>query len=186
MTSILKADRIQSTSNGFVLPPAGGIIQTQYLQYTSTTSTAVANGSNQTLDHLTLNITPTATNSIIKIEAMVSGEWTPQETTTYNSGWFFYRDSTKLAAPIDGSRSITVLPLTLIGITGADQASTPEAAVYSYFDTPSSTSQIAYKVGVVQATGSSATWYTNRTVTDTNSGIYERGISYISVTEIAG
>jgi len=41
-------------------------------------------------------------------------------------------------------------------------------------------------VGVVQATGSSATWYTNRTVTDTNSGIYERGISYISVTEIAG
>ena len=39
MTSILKADRVQSTSNGFVLPPAGGIIQIQYLQYTSTTST---------------------------------------------------------------------------------------------------------------------------------------------------
>ena len=88
---------------------------------------------------------------------------------------FFIGTAQKLAAPIDGSRSITVLPLTLIGITGADQASTPEAAVYSYFDTPSSTSQIAYKVGVVQATGSSATWYTNRTVTDTNSGIYERG-----------
>ena len=166
--------------------PSGGIIQVQRTQYTSTTSTTVANATNVELSHLAVNITPTATNSIIKIEAMVSGEWNPQETTTYNSGWFFYRDSTKLAAPLDGSRSITVLPLTLIGITGPDQASTPEAAVYSYFDTPSSTSQIAYKVGVVQATGSSATWYTNRTVTDTNSGIYERGISYISVTEIAG
>ena len=164
---------------------SGRIIQVQRTQYTSTTSTAVATYTNVELSHLAVNITPTATNSIIMIEAQIVGEWNPMS-TTYNSGWFFYRDSTKLAAPLDGSRSITVLPTTLIGITAEDQASTPEAALYSYFDTPSSTSQIAYKVGVVQGSGGAATWYTNRTVADTNSGDYERGISYISVTEIAG
>ena len=77
---------------------SGRIIQVQRTQYTSTTSTAVATYTNVELSHLAVNITPTATNSIIKIEAMVSGEWTPQETTTYNSGWFFYRDSTKISS----------------------------------------------------------------------------------------
>ena len=55
--------------------PSGSVLQVQYLQYTSTTSTACANGANQTLDHLTLNITPIATNSIIKLDASVNGEW---------------------------------------------------------------------------------------------------------------
>ena len=164
---------------------AGGIIQVQYTQYTSTTSTAVASATNVELSHLAVNITPISTNSIIKIEAQVVGEWTPMS-ITYNSGWFFYRDSTKLAAPLDGSRSITVLPTTLIGITAEDQASTPEAALYSYFDTPSTTSQVTYKVGVYQGSGTNYNWYTNKTKLDSDGYQYERGTSFISVTEIAG
>ena len=54
MTSIIKADRVQSTSDGFVLPPAGGVIQWQYLHYTSTTSTSCASQTNVALDHLWL------------------------------------------------------------------------------------------------------------------------------------
>ena len=164
---------------------AGGIIQVQYTQYTSTTNTTVANATNVELSHLAVNITPTATNSIIMIEAQIVGEWNPM-TTAYDSGWFFYRDSTKLAAPADGSRSVTVLPATMISITAADQTTSPEAAFYSYFDTPSSTSQIAYKAGVIQGSGGSAVWYTNRTVTDSDSVNYERGVSFIRATEIAG
>ena len=52
------------------------------------------------------------------------------------------------------------------------------------FDSPSSTSQITYKVGVQM--NSNRTWYLNRTVADTDSFNYERGISLICVTEIAG
>ena len=185
MTSIIKADRVQSTSNGFVLPPAGGIIQTQYTQYTSTTSTATNDQTNVALDHLAVNITPISTSSIIRIDAMVNGEWSNQN-CSFNSVWFFYRGSTKLSAPVSSDRAVGVLMGTMISYDAAQGGSTPEMVYYSYFDAPSTTSQVTYKVGVYQGLGSNQTWYTNRTVLDTDGYQYERGTSFISVTEIAG
>ena len=86
---------------------AGGIIQIQRTQYTDTTSTSVADSTNVSLDHLAVNITPTSTSSIIKIDAAVNGEWS-NESPTWNSNWFFYRDSTKLSAPTASNRSIGI------------------------------------------------------------------------------
>ena len=185
MTSIIKADRVQSTSNGFVLPPAGGIIQTQYLQYTSTTSTATNDQTNVALDHLAVNITPISTSSIIRIDAMVNGEWAA-DSPKYNSVWFFYRDSTKLSAPAASGRAVGIHMGTGITIEVANAGSTPEHVIYSYFDTPSTTSQVTYKVGVYQGSGTNYNWYTNRTVSDVDGYQYERGTSFISATEIAG
>ena len=185
MTSIIKADRVQSTSNGFVLPPAGGVIQTQYTQYTGTTSTSCADSTNVELSHLTVNITPISTSSIIRIDAAVTGEWS-NSAAIWNSNWFFYRDSTKLSAPTASNKSIGIHMGTSISIYVDNASSTPENAYYTYFDTPSTTSQITYKVAVYQGTGSTYTWYTNRTVGDTDNDQYERGVSFISVTEIAG
>ena len=164
--------------------PAGTVLQVQYLQYTSTTSTAVANGANQTLDHLTLNITPTATNSIIRLDAMVNGEWNPS-TSTYNSVWFFYRGATKLAAPTAGNRLTGVAMSSPINYFASNADSTPEMSNWTYFDTPSTTSQVTYTVATQQNAGQSATWYTNRTVSDQDTAFYERGIAFISATEIA-
>ena len=165
--------------------PTGSIIQTQYLQYTGTTSTGCPNTANQSLDYLSVNITPTSTSSIIKIDAMVNGEWS-YSAASYNSTWFFYRDATKLSHAVTGVRNVGVLMATAISYTSADAGSTPETAYYSYFDAPSSTSQLTYKVAVNQGSGSNATWYTNRTVsTDTADYQMENGTSFICVTEIA-
>jgi len=164
---------------------AGGIIQVQYTQYTSTTNTACADDTNQELSHLSVNITPTSTNSIIKLEAQVVGEWSVA-TSTYNSTWFFNRDSTRLGHATAGNRNVGILMGSMINVTGGDVDTTPEAAIYSYMDTPSTTSQITYTVATRQAAGSSATWYTNRTVSDTDFNSRERGISFIRATEIAG
>ena len=166
--------------------PSGTILQVQYLQYTGTTTTSVASGSNQTLDHLQVNITPIATNSIIRLDAMVNGEWQYQS-SNYNSTWFFYRDSTKLSHAAAGSRNVGILMSSSISYESADAGSTPETAQYTYFDTPSTTSQILYQVATFQTSGSTSIWYTNRTVSDTSSDAQmERGISFISATEIAG
>ena len=165
--------------------PTGTVLQVQRLQYTGTTSTAVANTSNQTLDHLAVSITPTATNSIIRLDAMVNGEWS-QQPSSYNSTWFFYRGATKLSHAATGSRQVGILMGTTLTYESSDSASTPEHAVYSYFDTPSTTSQVTYTVAVSQQIGSTSTWYTNRTASDTDSYNYERGISFICATEIAG
>ena len=75
MTSILKADRVQSTSVGLFFS-AGGIIQTQYLQDTAQRTATIL--TNVALDHLAVNITPISTSSIIRIDAMVNGEWSNQ------------------------------------------------------------------------------------------------------------
>ena len=53
---------------------AGGIIQIQKTQYTDTATTTCNTQTDVAFSHLTVNITPTSTSSIIKIDAMVNGE----------------------------------------------------------------------------------------------------------------
>ena len=191
MTSVLKVDNIQNSSgtqsmnihsSGFVIPPAGGIIQMQYDQYTGTHTQSLSVQTQTVVSNLSVNITPTSTNSIIKVEGNLFFELSSNE-SEYNHMLFFYRDSTALVAPNAGSRTA--------GITQAGQAfysndsnTTPQAGYYSYFDAPATTSQITYKVGIIA--GVACTAYINRTVHDGNDYSKERGISFISVTEIAG
>ena len=165
--------------------PAGTVLQIQRTQYTDTTSTTCATQTDVTFSHFTVNITPTSTSSIIRIDAMVNGEWAA-DSPKYNSVWFFYRDSTKLSAPAASGRAVGGLMGTSLPYEAANAGSTPEHVIYSYFDTPSTTSQVTYKVGVYQGSGTNYNWYTNRTVSDVDGYQYERGTSFISATEIAG
>ena len=174
------ADIVQSGS----IVGAGKILQVKQTQFTGTNTISCSSNTDTVLTDLTVDITPTSTSSIIKIEAMVNGEWT-SATSNYNSPWFFYRDSTKLAASNAGNRNAGILMSTGISIYTSDAGSSPEMAFYSYFDTPSTTSQVTYKVGVNQAQASTQTWHLNKTVVDTDNNNYERGVSYICVTEIA-
>lgn len=164
--------------------PAGSILQVQYTQVTATSQWTVNQQTDKKITSLAVNITPTSTNSIIKIEAMVNGEWS-NYSDAHGSVWFFYRDNTKLSAPTASSRNVGILMGTAITYHNTDADSTPEHANYTYFDSPSTTSQITYTVGVNKHEAS-AYWYLNRTVGDSDSHGYERGVSMICVTEIAG
>ena len=152
---------------------SGRIIQVQRTQFTSTNNVTSSANADTVVTDLTVNITPTSTSSIIKIEAMVNGEWSTQSGAA-DGTWFFYKDSTKLSHAAAGSRNVGILMGTSITFATADQDSTPEHNYYSYFDAPSSTSQITYKVGFNSAAG--YTWHLNKTVTDTDNSSYERGI----------
>ena len=183
--SKIKTNSLATGAITSAVMPTGSVLQVQNTQYTGTTSTSCADSTNVELSHLTVNITPTSTSSIIRIDAAVTGEWS-NSAAIWNSNWFFYRDSTKLSAPTASNKSIGIHMGTSISIYVDNSTSTPENAYYTYFDTPSTTSQITYKVGVYQGSGSTYTWYTNRTVVDADNDQYERGVSFISVTEIAG
>tara|TARA_R100001509_G_scaffold163828_1_gene139380 strand:- start:3674 stop:4210 length:537 start_codon:yes stop_codon:yes gene_type:complete len=162
---------------------SGGILQVQYTQFDTTSIISCGSNTDTEISSLAVNITPVSTNSIIKIEAMVNGEWA-DAASIYNSVWFFYRDSTKLSASAASSRNVGILMHSSRSYTSADASSTPESAVYSYFDTPSTTSQVTYKVGVNQSLGSAVNWYLNRCVADADIADQERGMSLICVTEI--
>ena len=188
MTSLIKVDAIQKL-NGSVpkasdlgLNVTGTVLQVQYTQYTSTTTVSITANTDTALSDLTVNITPQSTSSIIRLDAHIMHEWGRGDAPT-ESMWFFYRDTTKLSAPTSGSRSTGITPSKLSYFDN-DATSTPEGVNYTYFDLPSSTSQITYKIGVRNHYGTNL--HVNKTSDDHNTTQHERGISFISVTEIGG
>ena len=162
--------------------PTGTILQVQYLQIdTTVASISVSSNTDTVVTQLTVNITPKSTSSIIRLDTHIFHEWANAAAPT-EAAWFFYRDTTKLAASAASGRQ-SGISMSRLSFHN-DAGSTPEIATYSYFDQPSSTSQITYKVGVRNhyATNFSL----NRTINDTDSSQAERGMSFISATEIAG
>ena len=162
--------------------PTGTILQVQYLQIdTTVASISVSSNTDTVVTQLTVNITPKSTSSIIRLDTHIFHEWA-NAAAPAEAAWFFFRDTTKLAASASSNRQSGI---SMSRLSFHDDAgSTPEIATYSYFDTPSTTSQITYKVGVRNhyATNFSL----NRTINDTDNTQAERGMSFISATEIGG
>lgn len=168
---------------------SGSIIQTQYTQFTGTNTYSATLDVEEILTDLTVNITPNFTNSIIHLQAQVfcefgTGSGTTGSTNNYNHTFYFLRDSTKLAHPAAGSRNVGI-GLATRTYEAADTGSTPDFTRFDYFDSPSSTSQITYKVALL-TTNVTTSFQLNRTGTDTDNKAYERGVSFIIAQEIAG
>ena len=180
--STLKVDTIQgkTTANTVAIP--GHVIQVKYFQLTTTqTETLSSADTDQAISNFTVNITPTSANSIIKLEAQLVFE---SANDSWETMFFFFRDSTKLAhTESAGSRRVGIATPT-VNYHAANNASTIEMVYMGYFDAPNSTSSIAYKLGI--NTHAANNVFINRTVSDTNSTGHERGVSWISATEIAG
>jgi hypothetical protein len=169
------------TTDKFIIPPAGGIIQIQYTQFTGTR--VISTSGDTSFSDLTVNITPVSTSSKIMLQAHVFGEIGNTTDDAWNHVFFFYRDSTKLAAPAASSRR-TGIGMATLTYYGDDNNSTPQDARYDYFDEPNTTSQITYKVGYNNLSNSD--FHLNRTAGDQDANYTERGLSFISATEIAG
>ena len=166
--------------NTTIIRPSG-IVQVKYTQFTGTNSIGYTAATDKKLTDLSVNITPKFSDSIIKIEAFVTGE-NSNATANYNMAWHFYRDNTVLRGSPAGNRTVGIHMGSNMTINTGDTGSTPENACYMYFDSPNTTSEITYSVGLISSY--SATWHLNKTVTDSNGGAYERGVSSICVTEI--
>ena len=154
--------------------PTGSVIQIKYFQLTTAQQTLYST-------NFTVNITPTASNSIFKLDAHLVYE---SANNPHSTMFFFFRDTTKLANTDSspGNRIIGISP----GLTSldGDNSSTLEQATVTYFDAPSTTSAIDYKLGVMSITNNQ--FFINRTINDTNTDSFDRGVSFMSVTEIAG
>jgi len=163
--------------------PSNSIIQVKYTQFTGTNSISCPTVTEAVFTDLTVSITPSSTSSIIKIEAGIMGEFDVTQ-VPFNFMFYFLRDSTFLGAPTAGNRTSGIQsPAPSYHL---ENTSTPESCYYSYFDSPSSTSSITYKVAGKNGWTANSTFYLNRTVNDADSSQYERGVSFICATEIAG
>ena len=164
---------------------SGSIIQTQYTQFTGTNTYSLTDDTESILTDLTVNITPNFTNSIIHLQAHIFCEFGADDANAYNHVFYFLRDSTKLAQAAAGTRAVGI-SLATRTFHQANDSSTPEIARFDYFDSPSSTSQITYKVALL-ATNTNETFTLNATTDDSiDDAGRERGISCIIAQEIAG
>jgi len=167
---------------GKKLVAPGHVLQVQHFQLTTSQEFVIgAAHTDYAITNFTVNITPVSTSSIIKLEAQLFHE---HANAVHSSVFFFYRDSTKLAntQSSPSNRKIGIAVGTL-SYYDNDAATTPDMLHMGYFDSPSSTSAIAYKLGVNM--NGSNNLFINRTINDTDSNGNERGVSWISATEIA-
>tara|TARA_R110000751_G_scaffold99430_4_gene192976 strand:+ start:465 stop:1244 length:780 start_codon:yes stop_codon:yes gene_type:complete len=185
---------IVSLGSGVVLP-SGLVLQVQNTQITDIYSmTSIAADTDYTIKNgtasggteiLNVNITPAVTGSTIWVQVSWCGE-NSNVNQPDNSVMFIYRNAVKLANTATvGSRHGGIMPHARSS-SGADSASSLESCFYQYFDLHGITAgtQITYKAGF-RGHVSSDTLFTNRTVDDSDSTYYERGVSSICAMEIA-
>ena len=165
--------------SGLATGVGGKVVQVKYTQLTTASTQAWSSNTATAFTNVTVNITPTATSSIIKLECHIAGEFSSDD-ATYDHVVFFYRDTTALK--FTGSTSGSKVGISAITRThyASNANSTGEIGYFTYFDSPNTTSQITYKLGIIS--NIAATFYINTTV----SGSDEYFVSNISATEIAG
>ena len=166
------------------MPPPGGIIQIQYGQSTTRAQQAI---SGQTYTKLTAfpsaTITPLATTSKMMIDVMWNGEFS-NVNNTWDTVFVLYRDDTLLKGHTTTANAAGMFTATT-SFQNVDDDSTAESMHGRYFDEPNTTSEITYYLGIRTQSGDDN--FTINGVVNSNTGNnYERFISNITVTEIAG
>ena len=193
MTSTIKVDNIASSggtqlltahSSGYMQPKAGGIIQIQYDQSTTGTYQAVTTSTwNKLTSFPSVTITPTATTSKLKVDVMWNGEF-DNVVDSWNSIFALYRDNTLIKGNTDTGYTMSGMWSPNTGYTNSDADSTPETLIGTYYDEPNTTSAITYYLAFWPT--NSANIFINRVVNGNTGNGYERMISNMTVTEIAG
>jgi hypothetical protein len=157
-----------------MLNPTGGILQVVTTTLSSTT-TLVANGTPTAVSGLSATITPYSTSSTIWVVAHI----TYGSTGTTYGGWF-RRSGTDIGLGNSGGNMQRVS----IGMALTSDANQVNSFAYSYVDSPASTSALTYQFYVNN--DNTNTLYVNRSVNDSNSVTGKRGISTVTLVEIAG
>ena len=154
------------------LVQTGQILQVQNSVKTDTLASAGANAWNDI--GLSVNITPKYTSSKILVNVSVSGGLNNSNT------WLaVLRDSTYLNL---GDAAGARMQCTFGSLYTFGDANIMKTHSYQLVDSPSSTSQLTYKV---QVRSLANTWYINRSVNDTDNTDIGRASSTITVMEIA-
>jgi hypothetical protein len=157
-----------ATTTGF---PAGSVLQVVSATKTDTFSTAST--SLVDITGLSVSITPTSATSKILITAVVLGAGAESVT---GINFVLLRDSTAIArGDAAGSRSR--------GFGGTQEiVDGLKTNAVNFLDSPATTSATTYKI---QASVNSGTGYVNRTPDDDDGSYTVRGVSTITVMEIA-
>ena len=158
------------------------IAQKALVQTHLTTTSSQSNSANTrtNISGLNATITPSTTSKRIKVTVRWNGEHS--NSLNYNQLFGIKRDTTDVGNPsADGSRPIG-MAIVVMGYHAADATSTPDSVMYSYIDSPATTSATTYHATYLNV--NAGTLYNQRSVNDTNSTDSERLTSTIILEEV--
>ena len=165
---------VLNSSGRPMVKQTGGILQVVQ-GVLNTTTTLVSNGTPTNVTGLSATITPSSTSSRIYIILQIMYGCAG---TTY--GGYFTRNGTAIGQGVAGSGQQQVQ----IGMAFTSDNNQTNTFVGSYIDSPASTSALTYQF--VTINDNSNTLYINRSVTDSAGSTGKRGISTVTLMEIAG
>jgi hypothetical protein len=177
VTYLSDVNQVQAYT-GAAFTPVGTILQVVSTAKTNTFSTTSQTFTGVT--GLTAAITPSSTSSKILIMAQVSIANAPAANHRYLrlSGG----NATSFVGDADGSRIRVVHG----SYNHTDGSAASELVTMLYLDSPNTTSSVTYSVDVAVGGPSSPSLVINRTSGDTDSALFNRSASSITVMEVAG
>ena len=153
------------------------LVQTHLI---TTSSQSITANTRANISGLNATITPSTTSKRIKVTVRWNGEYS--STLHHDTIFGIKRDAIDVGNPTaDGSRNVGIAIIAM-GYWAGDADSTAESAMYSYIDSPATTSATTYHATFIQRT--TGTLYNQRTVADSNASGYERLTSTIILEEV--
>ena len=164
------------------LERAGNILQVVQTVKTDVFSEAETTAPAETADitGLTVSITPVSTSNKVLVSGVIS--WGTDADTQNQVGYRLYRGTTRLTTgDADGSTT---------GVMGgghlANGNRSPGLLVFSFLDSPNTTSEVTYSVRLLNVFATAVTVYVNRGGDTLDAATRTRGISTITAMEVAG
>jgi hypothetical protein len=142
---------------------------------------SLASGYHQNISGMAATITPSSTDSKILIAVKWHGEFSA-DTEVYNTMWGLRRNGEQIGMPLASGTRRSGITTAVVSTAGADNTNTAEAVYFSYLDYPNTTQSVTYQLTCL--TRIAITLYQNRTVSDTDSITFERGVSSITLVEV--
>ena len=171
--STMYVNKVQELNVGSGVQIPGHVIQVVSAEFTAATASASSNPVNI----VSVNITPKSSSSKIYITASVHAS----TASGSRAGVGLYKGSNPVVrGDAAGSRS------RVYGQVQNSDTGIFSSITMSYLDSPATTSQITYSAKMEPEGGSSTQFYINRSASDNDSGARFRGVSAITVMEVAG
>ena len=144
-------------------------------------SQSVSANTRTNITGLNATISPSTTSKRIKITIRWNGEYS--NANNYNQVYGIKRDTTDIGNPAAASSRPVGMAIVAMGYIAADTTSTPDSVMYSYIDSPATTSATTYHATLIHATAA-GTLFNQRTVNDTDNTSSERLTSSIILEEV--
>ena len=166
--------------------PSGTVLQTLSTTKSDTfTATNLAAGAVSDITGLSVNITPISTSNKVLVFYSVQGV-SEAASRVVNFATTLKRADTQISIGDTASARIRVTNFISIRADANDQ-NVGAVVAYNYLDSPSSTSELTYEVGLKNIQDTALTYHVNRTYGDADNANYRpRATSSITVMEVAG